>query len=94
MNIIRNINIDELIEILSSIRKTTQIVDMEVDDGEKTVVFVPVIKQEGQEEKTMEDEITKEIKRMKKEFENNKTDTNVPVSKAPKINLNDLTKLI
>lgn len=92
---IHNINLDQLMQILSSIRVDTDTVDMEVDDVEKTIVFVPV-KKEGKEDDDKSDmlDITDRIKKMKEEFEANKSDTAKQVEEISKTNLKDLNKLI
>lgn len=92
---IHNINLDQLMQILSSIRVDTDTVDMEVDDVEKTIVFVPV-KKEGEEQDDKSDmlDITDRIKKMKEEFEANKSDTSKQVEEILKTNLKDLNKLI
>lgn len=96
MTIIRNINLDQLLLILSGIKLETDIVDMEVNDEEKTIVFIPV---KLQEENPETNNITDQIKKIKEDYEKNKNSTNVPVhnstsSSSPKLDLTNLNKLI
>lgn len=88
MTVIRNINLDEIIELLSDIRKETGVVDMEVNEEEKTIVFVPIKKSEDLD-------ISDQIKKMKEDANKNlNTTTTVPIQENAKINLTDLNKLI
>jgi hypothetical protein len=95
MIVIHNIDLDQLMQILSGIRVDTNIVDMEVDDVEKTIVFIPVKKEgeENSEDKSDMLDITERIKKMKEEFD--KAQENPDSKKeSPKTNFKDLNKLI
>lgn len=87
--IVKNINLDELISLLSSIRAETNFVDMEIN-GEKEVVFIP----KKSALQNTNDEIKEKLKEMKEEYEKEKNKP--PIQLIPPVkkeNIQNLDKL-
>lgn len=84
---IRNINLDELLQLLNGIRSETNSVDMEVNEENKEIVFIPV------KSAKPEEDITERIKKMKEQFEKEKNGETKQIGAPPTVNLSDIKKL-